>query len=183
MLQTPLTQIEASTNHPSPACPHDPRTGDSARNCETRGPCPVARTALRCRRRQAVGTGRGRPARKIHGRLRETHIGALLGTGAIDRALAELEIALAEEPLRERLWAYRMAAYRDSSRATPRGRPSSSAQHRFTKLLLHQPPSAFVTHVNPGLRWCHGATIGGRGRGRGHAGGPRPPRPTIARPA
>jgi hypothetical protein len=40
---------------------------------------------------------------EIHGRLRETHIGALLGTGAIDRALAELEIALAEEPLRERL--------------------------------------------------------------------------------
>jgi hypothetical protein len=53
--------------------------------------------------------------------LRETHIGALLGTGAIDRALAELEISLAEEPLRERLWAYRMAAYRDSRRATPRG--------------------------------------------------------------
>ena len=43
---------------------------------------------------------------EIRGRLRETHIGALLGTGALDRALAELEIALAEEPLRERLWAY-----------------------------------------------------------------------------
>jgi hypothetical protein len=24
-------------NHSSPACPRDPRTGDSARNCETRG--------------------------------------------------------------------------------------------------------------------------------------------------
>jgi len=31
MLQTPLTQIEASTNHASPACPHGPRTSDSAR--------------------------------------------------------------------------------------------------------------------------------------------------------
>src|SRR4051812_37248626 len=36
MLQTPLTQIEASTNHASPACPHGPPTSDSARNCETR---------------------------------------------------------------------------------------------------------------------------------------------------
>ena len=53
---------------------------------------------------------------EIRGRLRETHVGALLGAGAIDRALAELEIALAEEPLRERLWAYRMAAYRDRGR-------------------------------------------------------------------
>ncbi|ODU03656.1 MAG: hypothetical protein ABS81_13250 [Pseudonocardia sp. SCN 72-86] len=48
--------------------------------------------------------------------LRETHIGALLGTGAPDHALGELEAALAEEPLRERLWLLRMTAYRDAGR-------------------------------------------------------------------
>jgi len=49
---------------------------------------------------------------EIRGSLRETHVGALLGTGAFDRALAELATALADEPLRERLWASRMIAYR-----------------------------------------------------------------------
>jgi predicted ATPase/DNA-binding SARP family transcriptional activator len=53
---------------------------------------------------------------EIRGGLRQTLIGALLGLGSHDRALAELEIALAEEPLRERLWAYRLSAYRDSGR-------------------------------------------------------------------
>ncbi len=48
--------------------------------------------------------------------LRETHIGALLGTGAPEQALGELETALAEEPLRERLWLLRMTAYRDAGR-------------------------------------------------------------------
>jgi len=53
---------------------------------------------------------------EIRGRLRETHVGALLATGAAERALTELEAALAEEPLRERLWASRMVAYRDLGR-------------------------------------------------------------------
>src|SRR5215212_2934677 len=53
---------------------------------------------------------------EIRGRLREAHIGALLGVGAVDGALGELEVALAEEPLREQLWAYRMTAYRDGGR-------------------------------------------------------------------
>ena len=53
---------------------------------------------------------------EIRGRLRVTHIAALLGAGATDRALAELEVALAEEPLQEQLWAYRMTAYRDAGR-------------------------------------------------------------------
>lgn len=48
--------------------------------------------------------------------LRETHVGALLGTGAPEQALGELETALAEEPLRERLWLLRMTAYRDAGR-------------------------------------------------------------------
>ncbi len=53
---------------------------------------------------------------EIRSRLRESHVGALLDVGAVDRALEELEIALAAEPLRERLWAYRMSAYRDCGR-------------------------------------------------------------------
>jgi DNA-binding SARP family transcriptional activator len=87
--------------------------------------------ALRCAE-EAAALWRGRPygtaadtpwaraavARllEIRGRLRETHVGALLGTGAVDRALVDLESALDEEPLREQLWAYRIAAYRDSGR-------------------------------------------------------------------
>lgn len=53
---------------------------------------------------------------ELHGQVRETHIGALLGTGATEPALADLETALAEQPFRERLWAYRMIAFRDSGR-------------------------------------------------------------------
>lgn len=53
---------------------------------------------------------------ELREQLRETHIGALLATGATEPALAELEIALAEHPLRERLWAHRMVALRDSGR-------------------------------------------------------------------
>ncbi|ODU06306.1 MAG: hypothetical protein ABS81_05110 [Pseudonocardia sp. SCN 72-86] len=53
---------------------------------------------------------------ELHEQVRETHIGALLATGATEPALAELEIALAEHPLRERLWAHRMVALRDSGR-------------------------------------------------------------------
>jgi predicted ATPase/DNA-binding SARP family transcriptional activator len=84
------------------------------------------------RAEEAAGLWRGRPygaaadqewaraavarLEEIRGRLREAHIGALLGVGAVDRALGELEVALAEEPLREQLWAYRMAAYRDGGR-------------------------------------------------------------------
>jgi DNA-binding SARP family transcriptional activator len=62
--------------------------------------------------RPTVGPRGGRRLEEIRGSLRETHVGALLGTGAFDRALAELETALADEPLRERLWASRMIAYR-----------------------------------------------------------------------
>ncbi len=53
---------------------------------------------------------------EIHGQLRETHIGALLATGAVDRVLADVETALGEEPLRERLWVHRMAAHRAAGR-------------------------------------------------------------------
>ncbi|GAA1838821.1 hypothetical protein GCM10009836_17300 [Pseudonocardia ailaonensis] len=81
---------------------------------------------------EALGLWRGRPfgsaaeqewaraavarLEEVRDQLRETHIGALLGTGATDRALAELETALAATPLRERLWAHRMTAYRDAGR-------------------------------------------------------------------
>ncbi|MGD9528273.1 BTAD domain-containing putative transcriptional regulator [Pseudonocardia sp.] len=81
---------------------------------------------------EAAGLWRGRPygvaadqqwaraavarLEEIRGQLRETRIGALLGTGAVDRALAELEAAIVEDPLRERLWLHRMTAYRDGGR-------------------------------------------------------------------
>ncbi|WP_395729704.1 AfsR/SARP family transcriptional regulator [Nakamurella sp.] len=55
-------------------------------------------------------------AEQIRGALRQTLAGALLATGAADRALAELEVMLAEEPLRERLWALRIAAFRQTGR-------------------------------------------------------------------
>jgi DNA-binding SARP family transcriptional activator len=86
-----------------------------------------AERALRCAE-EAASLWRGRPygavadqpwaraaaarLEEIRGSLRETHVGTLLGTGAFDRALAEPETALADEPLRERLWASRMIAYR-----------------------------------------------------------------------
>lgn len=102
--------------------------------------------ALRCTER-AAGLWRGRPygaaadtpwaraavarLEEIRGRLRETRVGALLGVGSVDRALAELEVALAEEPLRERLWAYRMVAYRDGGR-----RPEALATYARARALL-----------------------------------------------
>lgn len=53
---------------------------------------------------------------ELHAQARETLIGALLATGARERALVEVETALAEHPLRERLWAHRMVALRDGGR-------------------------------------------------------------------
>lgn len=53
---------------------------------------------------------------ELHGQLREHHIEALLGVEEPQRALAELETALAEHPLRERLWASRMLAHHRSGR-------------------------------------------------------------------
>jgi DNA-binding SARP family transcriptional activator len=81
---------------------------------------------------EAAGLWRGRPygaatdrpwaqaavARldEIRGQLRETSVGALLAVEAVDRALAELVTAIAEQPLNERLWFYRVRAYRNSGR-------------------------------------------------------------------
>ncbi len=53
---------------------------------------------------------------ELHAQVGETHIEALLATGAAERALVALESALAANPLRERLWAHRMVAFRDSGR-------------------------------------------------------------------
>ncbi|MFC5948064.1 BTAD domain-containing putative transcriptional regulator [Pseudonocardia lutea] len=47
---------------------------------------------------------------EVHGQLREVLAEALLATGAPHRALLELEPAVAETPLRERLWTLRMLA-------------------------------------------------------------------------
>ena len=50
---------------------------------------------------------------ELHAQVRERRIEALLAVGDPERALVELEPAIAAEPLRERLWAHRMlAAYR-----------------------------------------------------------------------
>ena len=48
---------------------------------------------------------------EMWGQAKERRIEALLGVGDADRALVELEQMLAEEPLREGLWAHRMLAY------------------------------------------------------------------------
>ncbi|MEJ2868657.1 BTAD domain-containing putative transcriptional regulator [Actinomycetospora sp. OC33-EN08] len=53
---------------------------------------------------------------ELHHQVRETHIGALLDTGDVARALVELESAIADHPLRERLWAYRITAYQAAGR-------------------------------------------------------------------
>lgn len=90
-----------------------------------------ARRALR-RTEEALALWRGRPygeaadtawaqtatARldELHAQVGETHVEALLATGAAERALVALESALAANPLRERLWAQRMVAFRDSGR-------------------------------------------------------------------
>jgi predicted ATPase/DNA-binding SARP family transcriptional activator len=89
------------------------------------------RRALR-RTSDALGLWRGRPftpvsdeswaaaavarLEELHGQVREYHIEALLGVGEPQRALADLETALADHPLRERLWASRMLAYQSSGR-------------------------------------------------------------------
>ncbi|GAY12767.1 BTAD domain-containing putative transcriptional regulator [Pseudonocardia sp. N23] len=49
--------------------------------------------------------------------VRELHVEALLTTGAPDRALLELETAVADNPLREPLWALRMLAQYQLGRA------------------------------------------------------------------
>jgi predicted ATPase/DNA-binding SARP family transcriptional activator len=88
---------------------------------------------------------------EIRGHLRETHIGALIGTGALDRALADLEIALAEAPLRERLWALRMAAHRDRG-----GRSDALATYAAARAVLVD-----ELGVEPGreLRALHAALL------------------------
>lgn len=48
---------------------------------------------------------------EMQGQLQERRIEALLAVGEPERALVELEQMLADEPLREGLWAHRMVAY------------------------------------------------------------------------
>jgi DNA-binding SARP family transcriptional activator len=76
--------------------------------------------------REALASWRGRPYGELadepwaeatvarleerRGQVRERHVEALLAEGDPDAALVELETALREHPLRERLWALRMLA-------------------------------------------------------------------------
>ena len=129
----------------------------------------TARRADRALRRaeEAVALWRGRPygtaadqqwaraavarLQEIRGRLHETHIGALLGTGAVDRALVHLELALGEEPLRERLWAYRITAYRDSGR-----RSEALATYANARTVLND---ELGIEPGPELRALHAALL------------------------
>ena len=53
---------------------------------------------------------------ELRAQVRERQVDALLAAGDAGRALVELTSALADEPLRERLWAQRMLAYHRSGR-------------------------------------------------------------------
>ena len=53
---------------------------------------------------------------ELHAQVRERQVDALLAVGDPGQALVELTSALADEPLRERLWAQRMLAYHRSGR-------------------------------------------------------------------
>jgi predicted ATPase/DNA-binding SARP family transcriptional activator len=81
---------------------------------------------------QALALWRGRPyadvadepwaeatvarLQEVRAQLQERLVEALLGVGDPERAVLELETALAENPLRERLWALRMRAYQQAGR-------------------------------------------------------------------
>ncbi|MHC1559241.1 BTAD domain-containing putative transcriptional regulator [Actinomycetospora sp. C-140] len=78
---------------------------------------------------------------ETHGQWRETLIGALVGLGAVDRALVELESAIAEEPLRERLWFYRMAAFRAGGRRAEALQAYADARRRLVDELGVEPGS------------------------------------------
>ena len=103
------------------------------------------------------------------GRLRETHIGARLGPGAVDRALAELRTALADDPLRERLWTYRMAAYADSGR---RGDALATYAEARTVLV-----DELGIEPGPEMRALHAALL------RDDPTGPGPPAAVPRRPS
>jgi predicted ATPase/DNA-binding SARP family transcriptional activator len=133
--------------------------------------------ALR-RTREALTSWRGRPfgnaadepwaaaavgrLEELFGQVRETHIGALLATGAPDEALAELESALADHPLRERLWAHRMTAYRHSGRRADALRAYGQAREILVEELGIDP--------GPELRALHAALLAEED--------PAPPTPT-----
>lgn len=78
---------------------------------------------------------------EIRGQWRETLVGALVGLGAVDRALVELESAIAEEPLRERLWVYRMAAFRAAGRRAEALQAYADARRRLVDELGVEPGS------------------------------------------
>lgn len=85
---------------------------------------------------------------ELHAQLDETHIGALLVTGAPERALVALETALAGNPLRERLWAHRMIALRDCGRRADALRSYDRARHVLVEELGIEPgPELRAVHA------------------------------------
>jgi len=88
---------------------------------------------------------------ELHAQVRESHIGALLDTGAVARALVELETAIADHPLRERLWAYRITAYRTAGRRADALRAYSEARAVLIDELGLEP--------GPQLRGLHASLL------------------------
>ena len=90
----------------------------------------AARALRRCE--EALQLWRGRPfaavadepwarpavarLEELRAQVRERHIAALLAIGDPERALVELTSAIADDPLRERLWVQRMLAYHRTGR-------------------------------------------------------------------
>jgi predicted ATPase/DNA-binding SARP family transcriptional activator len=113
---------------------------------------------------------------EVRGALRETHIAALLATGGHEAALAALETALAEEPLRERLWTFRMRALRAVGRrsealaAYARARaalveelgiePGPELRAAHAEVLREEEPAPVAFGAAPPLPRLHSRTIG-----------------------
>ena len=90
----------------------------------------AARALRRCE--EALQLWRGRPfgavadepwarpavarLEELRAQVRERHIAAMLAIGDPERALVELTSAIADDPLRERLWVQRMLAYHRTGR-------------------------------------------------------------------
>ncbi|WP_433503554.1 BTAD domain-containing putative transcriptional regulator [Pseudonocardia halophobica] len=109
----------------------------------------------RDRAEQAMALWRGRPyptvadaswaaaavarLEEVRGQLRELLAEALLGTGSPQRALLELEPAVAETPLRERLWTLRMLAQHRLGRADEALRTYRQVRELFLEELGLEP--------------------------------------------
>ena len=109
---------------------------------------------------------------ELHGQVRERRIEALLAVGDPERALVELEPAIAADPLRERLWTHRMlAAYRCG-----RTDQALTTYRDARELLLDE----LGVEPGPELRELHRRILADDATLRGPARGPSPaPKPGV----